>query len=130
MVEGGRLGELVRVESRFDLDEPGGLDPGPHGGLLRDLGAHLVDQLLDLLGPVRTVRASLELLPTEGGPADAGFLLTLEHASGVRSHASATKCNRAIEKELRAYGSEGSFLSRSTDAQTAAIFAEIGRAHV
>ena len=31
---------------RFDLDEPGTLEAGPHSGLLRDLGAHLVDQAL------------------------------------------------------------------------------------
>merc|ERR1711969_422125 len=40
------LGDIWRCESRFDLDEPGSLDAGPSGGLLRDLGAHLVDQML------------------------------------------------------------------------------------
>ncbi|MEI7742538.1 MAG: Gfo/Idh/MocA family oxidoreductase [Chloroflexota bacterium] len=119
----GDLGELVRVESRFDLDEPGGLDPGPHGGLLRDLGAHLVDQLCWLLGPVRTVSAELEWIATPGGPTDAGFMVALVHESGVRAHASATKMNRNIERELRAYGSGGSFVSHATDAQTQAIFA-------
>ncbi len=123
VIGGGRLGDLVRVESRFDLDEPGGLDPGPHGGLLRDLGAHLVDQLLHLLGPARRVNARLEMLATSGGPADAGFIVEIDHRSGVHSHVSATKCNRNIEKELRAYGTDGSFVSRSTDGQTQAIFA-------
>ena len=45
------------------------------------------------------------------------------HESGVRSHAVATKCNRNVEKELRAYGDAGSYIGRSTDGQTAAIFA-------
>lgn len=123
VLERGEIGELVRVESRFDLDEPGGLDPGPHGGLLRDLGAHLVDQLVWLLGPVRSVAAVLEWIETPGGPTDAGFMVTLNHASGVHSHASATKMNRNIARELRAYGSEGTFVSHATDAQTQAIFA-------
>jgi predicted dehydrogenase len=35
----------------------------------------------------------------------------------------ATKCNRNVEKELRAYGDGGSYIGRSTDGQTAAIFA-------
>ena len=64
VIGSGELGELWRVESRFDLDEPGGLNPGPYGGLLRDLGAHLVDQLLWLLGPARTVHAQLDWMGT------------------------------------------------------------------
>ncbi len=123
VIGGGELGELWRVESRFDLDEPGGLNPGPHGGLLRDIGAHLVDQLLWLLGPARAVHAQLDWVDRPDGRTDAGFMLDLVHASGVRSHASASKCNRNAEKEYRAYGSGGSYIGRSSDAQTAAIFA-------
>ena len=123
VIRGGELGDLWRVESRFDLDEPGTLDPGPHGGLLRDLGAHLVDQLRWLLGPVRTVHAQLDWVDQPDGRTDAGFAVDLVHTSGVRSRASATKLNRNFEKEYRVYGSGGSFISRGTDAQTAAIFA-------
>lgn len=123
VIASGRIGDVVRVESRFDLDEPGGLDAGPHGGLLRDLGAHLVDQLVNLLGPVATVHAHLEMVETAEGPADAGFTVSLAHRSGVRSVASATKCNRNVEKELRVYGTAGSYIGRSTDGQTQAIFA-------
>ncbi len=122
LLAGGELGEPWRIESRFDLDEPGTLDPGPHGGLLRDLGAHLVDQLLWLLGPVRTVYAQLDWVESAGST-DVGFSIALEHASGVRSRATASKLNRNVERELRAYGSDGSYIGRSTDAQAAAIFA-------
>jgi predicted dehydrogenase len=123
VVEGGELGDVWRVESRFDLDEPGGLLAGPHGGLLRDLGAHQVDQLLWLLGPVRAVHAQLDWLDLPGGRVDVGYAIALEHSTGVRSHASATKLNRNIEKELRAYGSRGSYVGHASDVQTAAIFA-------
>ncbi len=123
VIEGGELGEIRRAESRFDLDEPGGLLIGPHGGLLRDLGAHQVDQLLWLLGPVRTVFAHLDWVALPGGRVDVGYAIALEHASGVRSIVSATKLSRNIEKELRAYGSDGSYISHATDAQTQAIFA-------
>ena len=119
----GDLGQPWRVESRFDLDEPGGLNPGPAGGLLRDLGAHLVDQLVWLLGPVRTVYAQVDWADLPEGRTDAGFALSLEHASGVHSHASASKRNRTVERELRAYGSEGAYLQHGSDAQTQAIFA-------
>jgi predicted dehydrogenase len=123
VVARGQLGEVWRVESRFDLDEPGGLLAGPHGGLLRDLGAHLVDQLLWLLGPATSAHGELEWLDVPGGRVDCGFQLTLRHASGATSHASATKMNHSIEKELRAYGSKGSYVGHATDAQTGAIFA-------
>jgi len=123
VLAGGELGEPWRVESRFDLDEPGGLDPGPHGGLLRDLGAHLVDQLLWLLGPVCSVHAQLDWVDQPGGRTDVGFSIALRHVSGVRSRASASKLNRNVERELRAYGSGGSYIAHTTDAQTAAIFA-------
>ena len=123
VVADGSLGELWRVESRFDLDEPGGLDPGPHGGLVRDLGAHLVDQLVWLLGPVRTVHAQLDWVEEPAGRTDVGFTIALEHASGVRSRAAASKMNRNVERELRAYGSGGSYIGHATDAQTRAIFA-------
>ena len=36
----GEIGDLWRMESRFDLDDPATLETGPHGGLLRDLGSH------------------------------------------------------------------------------------------
>jgi predicted dehydrogenase len=119
----GSLGQLWRIESRFDLDEPGGLDPGPHGGLVRDLGAHLVDQLIWLLGPVRTVHAQLDWVEQPAGRTDVGFTIALEHVSGARSRAAASKMNHNVERELRAYGSGGSYIGRSTDVQTQAIFA-------
>ncbi len=119
----GQLGEVWRVESRFDLDEPGGLLAGPHGGMLRDLGAHLVDQLLWLVGPVTSAHGELEWLDVPGDRVDCGFQATLRHASGATSHASATKMNHNVEKELRAYGSDGSYIGHATDAQTDAILA-------
>jgi predicted dehydrogenase len=51
VIEGGALGELWLVESRMDQDNAATLETGPTGGLLRDLGSHLVDQVLWLLGP-------------------------------------------------------------------------------
>jgi len=123
VVKGDALGDLWRVESRFDLDEPGRIDPGPFGGLLRDLGVHLIDQLLTLLGPARTVHAHLDWVEDEGGRTDAGFTVDVIHSSGVRSSMSASKLNRNHERELRAYGSNGSYISHSSDVQAASIFA-------
>jgi predicted dehydrogenase len=126
----GDLGQVWRVESRFDLDDPATLEPGPDGGLLRDLGSHLVDQALWLLGPARQVYAELEWVDLPDGRTDCGFSLALTHADGVRSHLSSTKLNRVQEREWRVYGSEGCYLARGTDVQAQAIFAGLRPAQV
>lgn len=123
ILESGRLGEVWRVHSRFDLDEPGLLEVGPTGGLLRDIGAHLVDQMLWLLGPVRRVSAQLDWVDLPAGRTDAGFVVALEHETGVRSFVDASKLNRMVGRELRAYGSDGGYLARPTDVQAVALFA-------
>ncbi|KRE98148.1 dehydrogenase [Nocardioides sp. Soil777] len=117
----GRLGELWRVHSRFDLDQPHLLEPGPDGGLLRDLGSHLVDQLLWLLGPVESVTAHLDWVDLPEGRTDAGFVIDLLHSSGVRSFVESSKLNRLHQRELRAYGSAGSYRVHSTDVQAGAV---------
>ncbi|MHC6594767.1 Gfo/Idh/MocA family protein [Arthrobacter sp. C152] len=104
-----RLGDVWRVHSRFELDEAASLQPGAANGLLLDLGSHLVDQLIWLLGPVTAVTAHLNTVTLENGPTDAGFTLDLVHSSGATSHAEASKANRVEGRELRIYGSEGSF---------------------
>ena len=119
----GDVGAAWRFEDRFDLDEPGTLDAGPFGGLLRDLGAHLADQALWLLGPVTAVYAELDIVDLPEGPTDAAFALSLTHASGARSRLSASKVNRNVEREMRLYGSAGSYIASGTDVQTAAILA-------
>ena len=103
----GRLGDLQRIESRFDLDQPGLLETGPHGGLLRDLGSHLVDQMLWLLGPAASVHAALDWTDFPAGRTDSAFDITLTHLSGVRPRVSATKLNRLNDRGLRAYGTAG-----------------------
>jgi predicted dehydrogenase len=117
------LGDVWRLDSRFDLDEPRTLEAGPTGGLLRDLGSHLVDQALWLLGPARTVTANLDWVDLDAGRTDGGFVVTITHSSGAHSHVSASKLNRLVSRELRVFGSLGSYVSSQTDVQAQAIFA-------
>lgn len=107
----------------MDFDDPQTLEAGPDGGLLRDLGSHLVDQMLWLLGPVNEVDAQLDNVSLPEGPTDAGFTLTLRHASGAHSHISASKLNHYNCRELRAYGETGAYVSHSSDIQAQSIFA-------
>lgn len=123
VLDSGRLGEPWRVHSRFDLDQPHLLEPGPEAGLLRDLGSHLVDQMLWLLGPVTAVTAHLDVVDLAEGPTDAGFVVDLQHASGVRAFVESSKLNRVSERRLRAYGSAGSYRVTSTDVQAQAVLA-------
>ena len=102
VIADGRLGRLWRVHSRMDFDDPVTLEAGPTGGLLRDLGSHLVDQILWLLGPAVSVDAQLDMVELPEGTTDAGFTITLRHESGVHSHLSASKLNRINAKEYRA----------------------------
>lgn len=121
--DSGALGEISRLDLRFDLDEPGSLEGGPTGGLLRDLGTHLVDQAMQLLGPVRSVHADLLATDTDQGPTDGTFVLAIEHDSTARSFVSASKLSRLSSRELRLHGTDGSYRSDYRDVQTAAILA-------
>lgn len=118
-----RLGSLWRIHSRMDFDDPATLEPGPTGGLLRDLGSHLVDQMLWLLGPAVSVDAQMDHVDLPAGRTDASFAITLRHDGGAHSHISASKLNRLNVRELRAYGEAGSYVSQSTDIQAQQLFA-------
>jgi predicted dehydrogenase len=123
VLDSAELGDVWRFDSRFDLDEPQTLEGGPTGGLLRDLGSHLIDQALWLLGPAVSVSAVMDWVNLDAGRTDAGFVDTILHTSGAHSHVSASKVNRLVSREIRVLGSAGSYVSSQTDVQAQAIFA-------
>ncbi|MBN8630480.1 MAG: Gfo/Idh/MocA family oxidoreductase [Rhodobacterales bacterium] len=123
LVRDGRLGRIWRVHSRMDQDGAHTLEAGPTGGLLRDLGSHVVDQMIWLLGPVVSVDAQMDFVDLPQGRTDAGFTITLRHASGAHSHVEASKLNHVDAREFRAYGELGSYASMTTDVQAQCIFA-------
>jgi predicted dehydrogenase len=123
VLDSGRLGRVWRIESRFDLDEPSTLDYGPAGGLLRDLGAHLVDQVLWLFGPAASVYARMDWRGKGDDRTDSAFVIDIDHDSGVHSTVSATKANHFQARQLRVYGIDGSYYSDGTDVQAGAVFA-------
>lgn len=123
LIRQGRLGRIWRLESRMDQDGAHTLEAGPTGGLLRDLGTHVVDQMMWLLGPVVTVDAQLDLVDLAQGRTDASFTISLRHENGAHSHVSASKLNHIDARELRAYGDLGAFVVSSSDVQAQSIFA-------
>jgi predicted dehydrogenase len=90
--ESAELGDLIRFESRFDRFVPvvrserwrESAEPRYGGGLLLDIGAHLVDQALLIGGPVRRVYAELDAR-RPGAVVEDDVYLSLEHAGGLRS---------------------------------------------
>jgi predicted dehydrogenase len=87
------LGPIVRFESRFERWRPRVRpeawrergDPEEAGGLLFDLGSHLIDQAVVLFGPPRTVYAEVDRR-RPSAEVDDDVFVALEHDSGVRSH--------------------------------------------
>lgn len=117
VIASGDLGTLRGLDLRMDLDEPDSLEAGPDGGLLRDLGSHVVDQALLMLGAARTVTARLGWM----GDTDARFAIGIEHESGAWSRISASKIDHLSSRELRLYGEHGSYVSDYTDVQVDAL---------
>lgn len=71
LINGGELGELKHLDSRFDRFRPHVQDrwreqPGPATGILWDLGSHLMDQALYLFGAPKWLHASIDILRKEG----------------------------------------------------------------
>lgn len=121
VIASGALGTVERLELRLDLDDPTTLERGPEGGLLRDLGAHIVDQALHLLGPAASVTAFVDFADDEEGRTDTAFTLAIRHVGGAHSHLTASKIHHLASRELRLLGTDGSYVSDYSDTQIDAV---------
>jgi predicted dehydrogenase len=125
----GALGEVSRFESRLERWRPrptGGwresVERGDAGGLLYDLGSHLVDQALHLFGPVRAVYAELDRR-RPGAEVEDDVFLALTHVSGVRSHLWASALSAHRGPRLRVLGTRAAYVKADIDGQEAALVA-------
>jgi scyllo-inositol 2-dehydrogenase (NADP+) len=120
-----RLGTVLRYESRFERWRP---NPGSGwrdtrssdmgGGILLDLGTHLIDQALTLFGSVRHVYA--EIFARRGGSDDDVFI-ALHHESGEISHLWAGALAAAPGPRLRVLGDRGGYVIATLDGQEDAL---------
>lgn len=127
VLDAGRLGEVRRFESRFEGWSPaakGGwresADPAKAGGLLYDLGAHLIDQAVQVFGPVAAVYAEADVRRAGVGAVDDVFV-ALRHEDGVRSHMWMSKVAAHSGPRLRVLGSEAAFVAYGLDPQENAL---------
>ncbi|MEO3978242.1 Gfo/Idh/MocA family oxidoreductase [Streptomyces sp. CAU 1734] len=123
----GELGRIQRFESRFERWRPqlkGGWresgDPQEIGGLLYDLGSHLVDQALTLFGPVTRVYAEADVR-RPGAEADDDTFIALTHANSVRSHLSMSSAAAQLGPRFRVLGSSAGYVKYGLDPQEAAL---------
>ncbi|WP_156726638.1 Gfo/Idh/MocA family oxidoreductase [Streptomyces apocyni] len=123
----GELGDVQRFESRFERWRPqpkGGWresgDPEEIGGLLFDLGSHVVDQALVLFGPVASVYAESDVR-RPGAEADDDTFFALTHTSGVRSHLYVSATTAQLGPRFRVLGSRAGYVKYALDPQEAEL---------
>ena len=137
LVEEGALGRVTRLESRFERWRPEVRatwrerpDPEEAGGLLYDLGSHLIDQALVLFGPVRDVYCELDRR-RPGAEVDDDAFVALTHESGVRSHLWMSAVAAQQAARFRVLGDRAAFVKYGEDVQEDALRAGLrpGGAH-
>ncbi|MFF5366502.1 Gfo/Idh/MocA family oxidoreductase [Streptomyces sp. NPDC013187] len=123
----GTLGDVWRFESRFERWRPkpkGGWresgDPAEIGGLLYDLGSHVVDQALVLFGPAASVYAETDIR-RPGAETDDDTFIAITHAGGVRSHLHVSATTAQLGPRFRVLGSTAGYVKYGLDPQEAAL---------
>jgi scyllo-inositol 2-dehydrogenase (NADP+) len=122
---GGALGEVMLTELRWDRFRPA-IKPGWReatvergGGMLADLGPHLIDQALQLFGPPEAVTADIAAQRPDV-VVDDYFELTL-HYGARRVIVSASTLVVSPRPRFSLHGSNGSFVKHGLDQQEAML---------
>jgi len=130
LLEADALGPVVRLESRYERWRPAPQAgawrergaPQEAGGLLFDLGSHLVDQALQLFGRPTHVYAEVDRRRA-GVEVDDDVFVALTHPGGVRSHLWATVTAAMLGPRFRVLGLRGAFEKFGIDPQEDALAA-------
>ncbi len=127
LIESGALGKVARFESRFERWRPQikdgwreNVSPADGGGLLFDLGSHVIDQTLNLWGPAASVYAEVDTT-REGAKVDDDVFIAITHHNGVRSHLFASATAADLGPKFRVLGSKGGYSCHGLDVQEAAL---------
>jgi len=128
LIDEGALGDVHRFESRFERLRPevrAGTwrelpDPADAGGVLYDLGSHLIDQALLLFGDVERVYAEIDRR-RPGAQVDDDVFLALTHRSGVRSHLWLSQTAAQAGPRMRVLGGTSAYVKWGLDMQETAL---------
>lgn len=129
LLANGVLGAVTRFESRFERWSPevakawkaaATADDG--GGVLFDLGTHLLDQAVQLFGPATVSYAELHAR-RPGEPVYDDAFVALRHDSGVISHLWMNMLCAQQGPRYRLLGSKGGFTKHGVDPQEPYIVA-------
>lgn len=123
----GWLGNIIEAEFHFDRyredlsPKKHKETPGPGTGALYDLGAHLIDQALQLFGRPASIFADIQTVRKLSQVDDYFELLLYYPGMRVR-----LRCSYLVREALPGYilhGSKGSFIKPKTDVQEADLMA-------
>lgn len=124
----GAVGTPHTFESRFEWWKPridaswkSTTSAADGGGLLLDLGPHLIDQALQLFGPVRAVRSATLRTLRAGASAEDDVFIVLDHEHGVQSRLAMSSLAASMGDRFRLSGDGGSIVIRGLDEQEAAL---------
>ncbi|GAB3965322.1 Gfo/Idh/MocA family oxidoreductase [Actinoallomurus acanthiterrae] len=123
LIGDGTLGRVLRFESRFTRWRPQikpgwkeTADPAAGGGVLYDLGAHLIDQAVTLFGPPVDAHAELDVRRPGAEAVDDAFV-ALTHENGVRSHLWMSAISADLGPRFRVLGDRAAYVTYGLDVQ-------------
>lgn len=120
-----QLGRVVSIDSRFDRWNPGATrrpwkdDPTAGGGVLLDLGTHLVDQALILCSKPLSVGAEV-LRERDGEGSDDAFTIRLRY-EGCMITLGANNLSSPAGARFHLRGTRGNYRKKGLDPQEAAL---------
>lgn len=127
LIDEGRLGDVWRYESRYERWRPQisdgwreSDDPSEAGGVLYDLGVHMIDQALQLFGPAGEVYGE-RAARRHGGKGDDDAFISIQHRAGVTSHIWLSSVAAKASPRMRVLGSEAGFVKYGLDPQEQAL---------
>jgi len=124
----GALGDVYRFESRFERWAPGAprawwraeLPPELGGGVRLDLITHLLDQTMQLFGPVASVYAEIGVRRA-ASIAEDDVCVLVTHVDGTSAQLFANTMSGDVSRRFRVLGTEGAYVVGGVDGQEDAL---------
>ena len=119
------LGEIFEYEAHFDRFAPEVKsnwrdEDKPGSGILYDLGAHLIDQVVQLFGFPQEIKSTIEA-QRKNSPVDDYFRLELNYPKDLKAILTAGMLVKEVGPRFIIKGSKGQFTKYGIDPQEAAL---------